>query len=245
MKNLSVILAKLLPLLLATFLAGCAIEERAQRESLKDAYVRGSTKCYSCAFREAKWEGEWASLKEIRVYYSEPFLDNHELFERKWSEFRGDFAAWFGKHFEEVFIDNLSKMLQRWDAVVPNVKIEMKDDQFWKLESREMERVLSESSPRVFVDGVPLPRDSAATETDGLEIYITPVNVRTVDEGTSIRAIYRCRAVVVDVKSGNVILYENIEESGPLFIKRQHLDPLYGLPALDIMVRHLLSDMLP
>lgn len=245
MKNLSVILAKLLPLLLATFLAGCAIEERAQRESLKDAYVRGSTKCYSCAFREAKWEGEWASLKEIRVYYSEPFLDNHELFERKWSEFRGDFAAWFGKHFEEVFKANLSKMFQGWDAEAPNVKVEMKDDQFWKLESREMERGLPEPSPRVLVDGVPLPRDSATAEADGLEIYITPVNVRTVDEGTSIRAIYRCRAVVVDVKSGNVILYENIEVSGLLFRESQHVEPLYGPSALKEMVRHLLSDMLP
>lgn len=245
MKNLSVILAKLLPLLLATFLAGCAIEERAQRESLKDAYVRGSTKCYSCAFREAKWEGEWASLKEIRVYYSEPFLDNHELFERNWSSYRGDFAAWFGKHFEEVFKANLSKMLQRWDAEAPNVKVEMKDDQFWKLESREMERGLPEPSPRVLVDGVPLPRDSATAEADGLEIYITPVNVRTVDEGTSIRAIYRCRAVVVDVKSGNVILYENIEVSGLLFRESQHVEPLYGPSALKEMVRHLLSDMLP
>lgn len=245
MKNLSVILAKLLPLLLATFLAGCAIEERAQRESLKDAYVRGSTKCYSCAFREAKWEGEWASLKEIRVYYSEPFLDNHELFERKWSEFRGDFAAWFGKHFEEVFKANLSKMFQGWDAEAPNVKVEMKDDQFWKLESREMERVLPEPSPRVLVDGVPLPRDSATAEADGLEIYITPVNVRTVDEDTWIKVIYRCRAVVVDAKTGNVILYENIEVSGLLFRESQHVEPLYGPSALKEMVSHLLSDMLP
>ncbi len=243
MKNLSVILAKLLPLLLATFLAGCAIEERAQRESLKDAYVREDTKCYSCAFREAKWEGEWASLKEIRVYYSEPFLDNHELFERNWSSYRGDFAAWFGKHFEEVFKANLSKMFQGWDAEAPNVKVEMKDDQFWKLESREMERVLSESSPRVFVDGVPLPRDSVTAEADGLEIYITPVNVRTVDEDTWIKVIYRCRAVVVDAKTGNVILYENIGVSGLVFRESQHVEPLYGPSALKEMVRKLLSDM--
>lgn len=243
MKNSSVILVKLLSLLIAISLGGCSIEGIVQRQALKDFYAREDTKCYSCAFREAKWEGEWASLKEIRVYYSEPFLDNHELFERNWSSYRGDFAAWFGKHFEEVFKANLSKMFQGWDAEAPNVKVEMKDDQFWKLESREMERVLSESSPRVFVDGVPLPRDSAIAEADGLEIYITPVNVRTVDEDTWIKVIYRCRAVVVDAKTGNVILYENIGVSGLVFRESQHVEPLYGPSALKEMVRKLLSDM--
>lgn len=237
MKSLSVIIAKLLLVsCLVALLAGCALEDRARRQSLKDVYVRENSDRYSSAFRESGWEGGWSSVERIRVYYSEPFLDNYELFEKNWGDYRGDFGAWFGKHFEQTFRSRLKETSRTaaWD-----IRVEMKADEFWKLESREMEQVKPYSSPRVLVDRVPLPRDRADAGTDGLEIHITPVNVHAVNQDSLSMVTYRCRVVVLDSKTGNVILYENVEASGSFFGDRRQAYRPQG--ALVNLVEELIS----
>jgi hypothetical protein len=221
--NLSAICNKVVPALIAVALAGCVLEDYAQKKSLADVYVAENSKNASSVFREHEWIETWADIKNVKVYYSEPFLDNYEVFGTEWKAYKGDFGTWFGEHFGEVLREEIALLLKleydadslRVDSM--RIQVQMKADSFWVLSSRKMEQLRPHYISEVQVDDVPLSRERVEGESNGIEIYIMPLSVRTLNRDISMKALYRGRVSVVDSKRGDVILYAIIESDGSLF----------------------------
>ena len=218
-------------------LAGCVEAPPPLFDPLKIKNPR----CESCAYSERELQGGWASVRGVKIFYSEPFLDNYETFGTAWPKYRGDFGKWFGFYFKKSFEESIARVSST-DESVKEISIEMKDDSFWKSSTRTLSRTRPSHADSVVLEGMLLPRERVDADDGSVEIYITPVNVFTYKVENSLKITYRCGVTVLDSKDGSVILYKILESSGSLYAAFQRKD-IKSFAALDRLVEELTSFM--
>jgi len=193
------------------FLAGCVEAP----PPLSDPLAIKNPRCESCVYSERELQGGWASVRGVKIFYSEPFLDNYEMFEAAWPKYRGDFGEWFGHYFRKNFEASIAQVSSA-NADGKEISIEMKDDSFWKSSARTLSRKRPSLADSVVLEGLLLPRERENTDDGSVEIYITPINVFTHKIKESLAVTYKCGVTVLDSKDGSVILYAILESRGSL-----------------------------
>ncbi len=192
------------------FLAGCV-----EAPPPPDSFEMKNPRCESCVYSERELQGGWASVRGVKIFYSEPFLDNYEMFEAAWPKYRGNFGEWFGHYFRKNFEASIAQVSSA-NAGGKEISIEMKDDSFWKSSARTLSRKRPSLADSVVLDGMLLPRERENTDDGSVEIYIAPINVFTHKIKESLAVTYKCGVTVLDSKDGSVILYAILESGGSL-----------------------------